>query len=265
LGKIKDIAHLRFGRLTVLEMSTKRIDGRAYWKCLCDCGNIKDISGKRLRSGETISCGCYRKENTRIVSGKNEIGNKYGKLNVIYECENGYNGALKWGCLCDCGNMVEVIGTNLRAGYSTSCGCSLSWHGDNNPNWKGGIVKFPAHFRTLIKQWKFDTLQKNNFKCVITGKKENLEVHHMYPFHKVFKQVFDDLQLYSKEAIGDYSTSELNRIEEYFLKIHNEKCIGVTLNAEIHKEFHSKYGILDFTPDDFREFFYFKTDNTIFS
>ena len=37
--------------------------GRAYYKCLCDCGNIKDIRGDRLICGNTKSCGCLNREN----------------------------------------------------------------------------------------------------------------------------------------------------------------------------------------------------------
>jgi hypothetical protein len=29
-----------------------------------------------------------------------------------------------WNCLCDCGNMVVVMGSKLRNGHTKSCGCS---------------------------------------------------------------------------------------------------------------------------------------------
>lgn len=38
-------------------------DNKAQWLCRCDCGTEKIISGKSLRSGNTFSCGCYKKEN----------------------------------------------------------------------------------------------------------------------------------------------------------------------------------------------------------
>lgn len=60
----KDILGIRFGRLVVTEKTSKRgIAGRnVYWKCLCDCGNTKIISGNSLRNGMTKSCGCLQFE-----------------------------------------------------------------------------------------------------------------------------------------------------------------------------------------------------------
>jgi hypothetical protein len=42
--------------------SRVRPGGRVGWRCKCDCGNYKVISGKSLRNGETRSCGCYQRE-----------------------------------------------------------------------------------------------------------------------------------------------------------------------------------------------------------
>ncbi|WP_227412199.1 HNH endonuclease signature motif containing protein [Cryobacterium sp. BB736] len=44
------------GQLTVLRLAenTKRVE----WVCRCSCGNETTVSGTRLRSGHTKSCGC---------------------------------------------------------------------------------------------------------------------------------------------------------------------------------------------------------------
>lgn len=52
----------------------------------------------------------------------NEIGNKYGKLTVLYRAENSGK-IVKWHCICDCGNEVDVAGSSLRSGNTKSCGC----------------------------------------------------------------------------------------------------------------------------------------------
>lgn len=52
----------------------------------------------------------------------NEIGNKYGKLTVLYRAENSGK-IVKWHCVCDCGNEIDVAGTSLRSGNTKSCGC----------------------------------------------------------------------------------------------------------------------------------------------
>lgn len=51
-----------------------------------------------------------------------ETGNKYGRLTVLsiaYPRQH----RVKFVCLCDCGQMVNVFGSNLRRGNSKSCGC----------------------------------------------------------------------------------------------------------------------------------------------
>lgn len=60
-GIIKQLAGLKFGRLTVLSFAglKKRY---AWWKCLCECGKQAEVRGSRLTSGVTRSCGCFRTE-----------------------------------------------------------------------------------------------------------------------------------------------------------------------------------------------------------
>lgn len=58
----KDITGQRFGRLMVLHRSGSDNQGRAKWRCRCDCGNEIDAIGSCLRRGETSSCWCLRRE-----------------------------------------------------------------------------------------------------------------------------------------------------------------------------------------------------------
>ena len=56
--RINEIGN-KYGRLTVVE-DAGTINGRAVWKCLCDCGNEIVVKGKYLRNGDTKSCGCLQ-------------------------------------------------------------------------------------------------------------------------------------------------------------------------------------------------------------
>jgi hypothetical protein len=58
----RDISGQRFGRLVAIKPTKQRRDGHIAWFCRCDCGKEKLISGKKLRSGTTVSCGCKRNE-----------------------------------------------------------------------------------------------------------------------------------------------------------------------------------------------------------
>lgn len=56
----------RYGRLTVLSRAENKIEPsgavRAQWKCKCDCGNERIVSGQTLSKGTTKSCGCLVKD-----------------------------------------------------------------------------------------------------------------------------------------------------------------------------------------------------------
>ena len=67
MSKLIDITGKRYGHLTVVKRVGHHIrkSGRkdALWECLCDCGNIKNITTPNLKSGCTISCGCVQTAN----------------------------------------------------------------------------------------------------------------------------------------------------------------------------------------------------------
>ena len=64
--KFIDLTGEKIGRLSVI----KRVEDHYYpsgrhdvqYLCKCDCGKYVNVLGIHLRSGHTISCGCYRKE-----------------------------------------------------------------------------------------------------------------------------------------------------------------------------------------------------------
>jgi hypothetical protein len=57
----------RFGRWTVLKHIGRDEERKAMWLCHCDCGNIVEVQGKRLRKGTSRSCGCARLEANRLA------------------------------------------------------------------------------------------------------------------------------------------------------------------------------------------------------
>ena len=52
----KDITNQRFGKLIAKKYFIKQ--GKTYWICKCDCGNICNVAGGNLTNGHTQSCGC---------------------------------------------------------------------------------------------------------------------------------------------------------------------------------------------------------------
>lgn len=63
MSRLIDLTGQRFGRLSVIERSQRnRKAGHAMWVCLCDCGQLCEVDGYRLRHGLTKSCGCLMLE-----------------------------------------------------------------------------------------------------------------------------------------------------------------------------------------------------------
>lgn len=50
----------KFNQLTVLSFVELNTRHESMFSCLCDCGNVKEISGANLKSQETKSCGCLK-------------------------------------------------------------------------------------------------------------------------------------------------------------------------------------------------------------
>jgi hypothetical protein len=50
-------------------------------------------------------------------------GHQYGRLYVVKRSGTSKFGGAIWECLCDCGGIVHVRGSNLRRGANRSCGC----------------------------------------------------------------------------------------------------------------------------------------------
>lgn len=84
---IKDITGLTFGRLKVVKLAEIDKMGEAKWLCECVCGNQKIVTGNKLRSGNTLSCGCLREEvrgTYNRTHGMSASGKKKNRLYNIW-------------------------------------------------------------------------------------------------------------------------------------------------------------------------------------
>ncbi len=121
MGKFEDLTGQKFGRLKVIKQLPSAITPKGQkvriWECECECGTIVPIRGGHLKSGHTISCGCYLEEHKYKIKVKNIIGEKFGRLTIVK-----YLGSSFWECLCDCGNITRVH-TGSLDGHTRSCGC----------------------------------------------------------------------------------------------------------------------------------------------
>lgn len=113
-----------YGKLTVIQQAPQKNScGEVCWICKCECGNIRIISGKVLRRGKSKSCGCLKK--------KIHMGDVFGLLTVIEETNIvDSSGHKQYKCLCQCGKIKNIRGSNLIEGNTISCGCSKMSKGE---------------------------------------------------------------------------------------------------------------------------------------
>lgn len=78
-----DLTNQRYGLLVALELLPQRDKwGGCIWKCVCDCGEIKDIPARYLLRPDgtgSTSCGCRRRANCASLASKFPLnGYKHG-------------------------------------------------------------------------------------------------------------------------------------------------------------------------------------------
>lgn len=113
MKRSEDLSGKRFCKIVVIGVA-KTLGSKKYWDCICDCGREWMVRGDALISKvkPVKSCGCKPR--------KDLLGSTIGRLTVL---RRSVIDKRKWVCLCSCGNMTEVFGSNLSRIHTTSCGC----------------------------------------------------------------------------------------------------------------------------------------------
>lgn len=217
----EDLSNRTFGDLKVLGPAYS-YDNCLIWRCGCVCGNIKNVEAHKLKSGNTKSCGCRKY--------KYLIDKQFGRLTVVSEVLDAF-GKKAWKCLCTCGNYTTVTSSKLTSGAVKSCGCLKKdmMTGDKNSSWKGGITPENLKIRASpeYKFWRSSVFKRDDYSCVVCTSNKNIRAHHLESFG-----LYPDLRLLIEN--------------------------GVTLCEKCHINFHSLYGNVYFSSDDF---YIFKNKN----
>lgn len=78
--RFQDLQGQAFGRLTVVTRAPNAgagIRARARWFCRCECGAEAIVHASALRSGNTVSCGCAKRERSRREGWK--LNRRHGR------------------------------------------------------------------------------------------------------------------------------------------------------------------------------------------
>lgn len=62
MKEMHDLTDQRFGFLTVIERSDRRLSSNVQWVCRCDCGRKLIVRGDNLTSGHSTKCGECRQK-----------------------------------------------------------------------------------------------------------------------------------------------------------------------------------------------------------
>lgn len=192
----------------------KNLGGR----CPFCYGNIKYTIDQVRRYVESESASGYRLISTQYVNNRTPLE-----------------------MVCDKGHEISMTFTNFKRGRRCWVCRNINLRGENHTNYKGGLTALNKMLRASLDQWKIRSFESTNYRCDVTGNRGILEVHHLYPFHKVVREILNDLQLTERTLISEYSREELDLIKERFLGYH-ESNLGKPLLPKIHKLYHKIYG-----------------------
>jgi len=113
LSAHEDLTGKIYGRLVVLKEFSRSIADTIMWLCKCSCGSSAQVvaSGNSLKTGNTKSCGCYRKE---VLSKKWEPT----------DCEDYYEIPLSKGQYAKIDkkdlSQISEYGWSVSAGYAVA-------------------------------------------------------------------------------------------------------------------------------------------------
>ena len=195
--RLKDLSGQVFGRLTAIKIDHMSKSGNACWLVECSCGKIKVVAEGSLVSGDTLSCGCYRREHSSKLNLTDLEGKEFGRFLVIGRAKPLAEDGAYWNVLCSCGKSKVVKGSSLISGRSKSCGCLRV---------EKTISRSTTHGLSHTKAWKYayDRVREEKKKsldvqwtplmelclrdyqpaCVVCGSTYMLSVDHVLPLSK---------------------------------------------------------------------------------
>jgi hypothetical protein len=120
-------------------------------------------------------------------------------------------------CMCaNCGGLFRRPPSKVRRAKTTFCSpvCKMSYmKGINHPGWGSGEKSLTFSMwcknQSFYKDWREQVLERDEHKCIISGREDNLEAHHVLP------------------KAEDYHPEEAFNVDN-----------GITLNKEVHQKIH---------------------------
>lgn len=156
---------------------------------------------------------------------------------------------------CKRGHEVTLHFSHFLAGHSGCKHCAdLDKTGPLSPNWLGGESEVIDKLRKSLINWKKAVLARDGYKCAITGKRNDLVIHHLTSFNTLVDLASKETGIPVLRKISDYQNLEdYNTLQIRVIELHHVND-GITLTKEIHDEFHRKFGKGNNNWEQFEEF-----------
>ena len=215
----------RFSHLTIL-MRAGSENGRATYKCQCDCGNTIILNSNALRRGNNTTCGHCKlryqptpeewlalthEDEVPLGRAENLSGQRFGLLTALYrtkvpETSKSEHEAF-WKCQCDCGNFTTVIASALKNGTSQSCGCGRNFRGEEK-------------IQNILQDNNLIFVREKTFKDCISNQKGKLRFD--FYINENYLIEYDGQQHFY--AVGNWGGEEQFQKTQLYDNIKNEYC-----------------------------------------
>jgi hypothetical protein len=116
---------------------------------------------------------------------------------------------------------------------------------------ENNLEKISRSVRSALSWWRKASKKVCNNRCILTGIKGNIEIHHQYQLDTILKEALNNLGF---ELKIKYTGEEIIKIKEETNRIHRKYYLGICLNQKLHKCFHTEYGKLNCTKEMVNQF-----------
>lgn len=102
-------------------------------------------------------------------------------------------------------------------------------------------ITLNEYLRTALVPWTNQVLMEHEGRCLITGTRHKVQIHHAVPFYKVRDQALQNLELPYRKFKHQYTSSQLLCLSKEVQRLH-ENINGYPIRKRFHEQFHQTYG-----------------------